>query len=508
MKITNISHFTNLPIIKTQMLAFFMMILIGGSIFLMNSLVTPPRDNPKCMQASIPIYELPTGSHYNSKLDTLNASDLTLLRNLEKALWTFTKLRQPCGGFPMFTTTDFCTFVGDGGKLWPNEICLQYGTPRVGELYLMMYLLEPNPIYLNIAKGAGDALVSAQLEDGGFYKYARMDEYNQSIDPHNRNPRHHSSYDDDTMQGVVRYLLKLYNITREIKYLDSINKAFDHLIRNQYEWGAWPQETNYIYPYYQIYSTLNDGLMEDMIDTFLLGIQILPDRKVEFKAIIDKAFEWLVSVQGNGGKGLQIGAWAQQYDFNHQPCWARAFEPPAMESSGTAGLIKKFIELYCFFNESRYLEPIPSALTWLNNSKIEYTTEEGLNKTGWSRFYELKSNIPIFGLANGGPNAKPSYAYSPSRSGYAWYGQWGDQAISQWLYLTEIAKYNITAYITWRNPIRNTISLYNEAFESSETLTESGFWIDKANRIHSKDFVENSKEIIEYLDQITSSLFT
>ena len=80
----------------------------------------------------------------------------------------------------MYSTEDFCSFVGDGGKLYPNEISLQQGTPTVGSAYLAMYKLEPNPIYLELAKGAGDALIYAQLEDGGFYKYAQMDEHNQS----------------------------------------------------------------------------------------------------------------------------------------------------------------------------------------------------------------------------------------------------------------------------------------------------------------------------------------
>ena len=304
----------------------------------------------------------------------------------------------------------------------------------------------------------------------------------------------------------MQYLLSLYNVTKQSEYLTAINKGFDHLIRNQCEWGAWPQETNYIYPYYHIYSTLNDGLMEDMIDTFLLGIQILPARASEFQAVIEKAFNWLVDVQGNGGNGTQAGAWAQQYDFDQQPCWARAFEPPAMEGSGTAGLISKFIELYCFFNNTRYLEPIPAAITWINASKIYYTDSEGIQKNGWARLYELKTNIPIFGLAEGGPTKDPPYAYIPSRSGYSWYGQWGDKAISQWQYLVIDSNYDISIYQSWRYPTRSISSLYADAQKYSSTLNENGFWIDDANRIHSEDFAENTQKIVAYLQRIITSM--
>jgi PelA/Pel-15E family pectate lyase len=494
-----------LSIPRVQSLGLLCLLLVGSSGFLYYLSTATLGDFEGCVGLSDPYYDPVTGAHYNPKLDTLPAIDEPLLEALEKAVRSFTQLRQPCGGWPMYCTSDYCQFVGDGPSLYPNEIDFQLGTPQAGELYLIIYQLEPNPIYLQLANGAGDATVKSQDQfDGGWCKYGLFDAQNNSIQPNFRNYRHHASYDDNTMQGTMQFLLKLYNETTDVKYLNSLNTGFDHLERHQYERGSWPQETNYIYPYYHIYSTLNDGLMEDMFDMYLLAINVFPERKTEFRAIIDKAFDWLELVQGNGGTGDQIGGWAQQYDFDDQPCWARAFEPPALESSGTAGLVNKFIELYCFFNDTKYLDPIPAAITWLNNSKVNYTEDE-VEIEGWSRLYELETNTPIFGLADGGPKEEPQYSYVPVRDGYSWYGTWGNSAIDNWEHLVDM-EYNITEYMAWKYPAHSLSGLRSNAEANAGTLNTEGFWLDDGERIHVKEFYNNALDMIEYFEKLVEIL--
>jgi PelA/Pel-15E family pectate lyase len=493
--------FSNAPkkFYRTQIALFIATMIIGSSGFVYYFVTEEPGNFQGCVGASDPIYDLPTGSHYSPALDTMDTFNQTLLEKLEFALWSFQKLRQPCGGFPMYCDPDFCQFVGDGGVLYPNEIDLQAGTPRVGRAYLSMYALEPNPIYLLMARGAADALVQAQDDvNGGFSKYARFDENNQIIEPNPRNPRRHSSYDDNTCQGCMDYLLDFYNATHEAKYLNAINFGLDGIFATQYEWGAWPQETNYIYPYYQIWSTLNDGLMYDMLMMLYKASKVVPARAAECIASIKIALNWLIDVQGNGGSAIQQ-AWAQQYDFSQQPTWARRFEPPAFDARITTQLIGMFLDFYCIFNDSLYLTPIQGAIDWLNASKFTFTNDKGETEVGWARLYEPITNVPIFGIAEGGADRNPQYVYKieDARGGYGWTTTSGYRTFEEWAYL-QSHNFNITEFWAWKYGRDGIDALYKEATEKLNELNTDGLWIDGEDRIHSELFARNVEKVILY----------
>ena len=107
-----------------------------------------------------PAYSLPTRSHYNSDLDNSTLINQTILSGVEEALWAFTRL-QRAGGFPLGSKIDGSLMWSDRGlnfPLFPREFSIQEGTPLVGSVFLTMYQIEPNPIYLSVAKEAGDAL--------------------------------------------------------------------------------------------------------------------------------------------------------------------------------------------------------------------------------------------------------------------------------------------------------------------------------------------------------------
>jgi PelA/Pel-15E family pectate lyase len=504
----NYDHPSQKYFTQIQVMGFFLTALIGGSGFVYYGITLPPENYPGCIGLSSPGYTdpsiNPTAIHYNGNLDTLEPKDATLLDELEYIMWSYTRLQQPCGGFPIYTTPDFCAFYGDGSsKMYPNEFSLQDATPQYGQQYLSMYALEPDPKYLAVAEKTARALVLCQDEiDGGFYYYGKFDEQNQPYQPYPENPRRHSVYDDNVAQGCMSFLLDIYDITHNATYLAAINKGLDGIFTNQYSWGGWPQRTNYRYPEYPVWSTLNDDLMDDMLRMLLKARTILIERQSDITASIEKAFTWLVDVQGNGGSITQKG-WAQQYDFNQQPVWARRFEPPAIETAVTAHLVTLFIDMYCMFNDTKYLEPILGAIEWLNASKFAYFNEEEELEIGWSRLYELKTNIPIYGLAEGGPDRVPQYVYdyNASRGGYAWLGQWGNDALDNWMKLQEL-HFNITAYLTWRDKSQSLASLEDDIIEFVENLNPEGFWIDEGNRVHSKLFLGHTSKMIEYFTLI------
>ncbi|MBD3351399.1 MAG: hypothetical protein GF364_07925, partial [Candidatus Lokiarchaeota archaeon] len=210
-------------------------------------------------------YSLPSGAHYNASLDDSELVNQTILSAFEKALRNMTRF-QRAGGFPRGATIDNSLAWSDRGKgcpLFPNEFSMQGGTALVAGVYLDMYRVEPNPVYLNFAKNAADALLAVQDEvNGGFYYDGRRFENGDGYQPHPRNKNRHAILDDNVMQSCMDYLLDIYNVTEEQKYLDAINHGFDCLFDIEKPGGGWPQRSNYPDYSYPSYVTLNDDSME------------------------------------------------------------------------------------------------------------------------------------------------------------------------------------------------------------------------------------------------------
>ena len=80
--------------------------------------------------------------------------------------------------------------------------------------------------------------------------------------------------------------------------------------------------------------------------------------------------------------------WAQQYSFELQPIWARKFEPPAITGGESQGVIDTLMYVYRATNDRKYLKAIPKALEYLKKSELP----DGR----LARFYELKTNRPLY----------------------------------------------------------------------------------------------------------------
>ena len=58
-------------------------------------------------------------------------------------------------------------------------------------------------------------------------------------------------------------------------------------------------------------------------------------------------------------------AWAQQYNYDMHPIWARQFEPPAITGGESQDAIETLLKIYRATGDKKYLEPIPRALAYL-----------------------------------------------------------------------------------------------------------------------------------------------
>jgi PelA/Pel-15E family pectate lyase len=284
------------------------------------------------------------------------------------------------------------------------------GTPTVGEGLLEAWLTCGDPTLRSAAVDAGHHLVNGQLLSGGW-------DYRIETDPAKRktyayriagNPegRNRTTLDDNTTQSALRFLMHL---DRALGYRDkqvhfAVEYALDALIKAQFPNGAWPQryeefpdakkfpvrKASYqakwsrTFPQQRYYSfyTFNDNSIADVVKTMIEAREIYG--KLKYQVAAEKAGDFILLAQMPDPQP----AWAQQYDLQMHPAWARKFEPPSVCGGESQGVMRTLIFLYRKTGREDFLEAVPRALKYLKASEI--------SQGRLARFYELKTNRPLY----------------------------------------------------------------------------------------------------------------
>lgn len=352
------------------------------------------------------------------------------------------------GGYLWRYSEDLTERQGEG-EATATQIWVQPpGTPAVGMAFLKAYEATGDQRHLDAAFAAARALVRGQLDSGGW-------DYKVEFDPRQRNRwayrsdptpkeedqsarRNTTTYDDDNTQSALRFLLAFLEVAtnRPPEQLAPVREALDYglgkMIEAQYPNGAWPQRWDGA-PHdperhrpraaripdewprrwertdYGEYYTLNDRAQLDCIDTLREAYRRLGERR--YLDAARRGGEFLIRAQLPEPQP----AWAQQYNFNMEPAWARAFEPPAISASESAATMRTLVDLYVDTGDANYLTPIPPFLDWLRRSAL------GPNR--WARLYELGSNRPIYGDRDGLIHYTLAEISEERQSGYAWQGR-------------------------------------------------------------------------------------
>jgi hypothetical protein len=291
------------------------------------------------------------------------------------------------------------------------------GTPSVGQAFLDAYEATGDRTYLDAARDVANALVRGQLRSGGWDyliefdpqkrpRYAYRSDPPAGADAGAKKVSNVTTLDDDTTQAALRFLMRV-DRTLEFKdrpFHDTAQYALEALLKAQYPNGAWPQRFSQppepagfpvvraSYPEswprtwpgvnYMSYYTLNDNTLADMIDVMLEASKVYGDPR--FRASAERGGEFLILAQMPEPQP----AWAQQYDAAMHPAWARKFEPPAVTGGESQEAVGILLRLYRATGNARYLEPVPRALEYLRRSR--------LSDGRLARFYELKTNRPLY----------------------------------------------------------------------------------------------------------------
>ena len=300
------------------------------------------------------------------------------------------------GGYVYNVTPDLSLRWGEGQKDEHTIEVQPPGTPAVGQTFLLAYQVTGDEQALNSAKEAAYALIRGQNKYGGWehtINFANLS--NKEV-----------SFDDNQSQSAVSFLMAMDQQIEDSLISAATKRALDMMITTQLSNGGWPHK----YPEqgnYHDYATFNDGGINDCIRVMLEAYQFYNNDE-SIKKSLQKAARFMMISQL---PPPQPG-WAQQYNEFLQPAWARTFEPPSVCPAVTIKNINTLIDLYLVLGDETLLEPIPDALRWLREIRME--------NGKWARFVELGTNkalyydrtrIRVDNLEDLHPERRTGYAY-------------------------------------------------------------------------------------------------
>lgn len=311
------------------------------------------------------------------------------------------------GGYVWFESVDGRERFGEG-RVTPEQIWVQPpGTPAVGLAYLRAWEATKEPRLLEAAKEAGRALVYGQLRSGGWTYAIDFDPKGKMRGAYRSGGgrRNVSTLDDDTTQCALRFMAELDRALdfKDAPIHEAATTAVDALLKAQFPNGAFPQgfegpaEARPVVPAafpagdwrelprikeYWFHYTLNDGLAGRVMSTLRLLREVY--KRDDVLSSAEKLGDFLLLARCPEPQP----AWAQQYDVEMRPAWARKFEPPAVTGYESQDVCEALMSLYELTKKEKYLEPIGPALAWLRKSLLP----DGRV----ARFYELKTNRPLY----------------------------------------------------------------------------------------------------------------
>ncbi|MFT5122299.1 MAG: hypothetical protein ACI97B_000927 [Verrucomicrobiales bacterium] len=332
---------------------------------------------------------------------------------LQKAVDFFCEQVAIEGGYLWKYSADLSVREGEKGT-GPTTIWVQPpGTPSVGLALLEAWEKTGEASCRAGAIAAARALVSGQLDTGGwnyrieFTPADRVMWTYRKDDRHSRKARNTSVLDDNNTQAALRLLMQ---VDQTLDFKDpAIHEctrfALEKLLQAQFSNGAFPQvfdgsvdpascasrrariptawsRTYEGHQQYWYRPTFNDNVLADVIEVLFEARAIYKDKRYENAAL--KAGAFILAAQL---PEPQAG-WAQQYNYEMEPIWARKFEPPSITAGEARGILETLLSLYERTRDPVWLEPIPRALAYYKTCVLP----DGR----LARFYELGTNKPLY----------------------------------------------------------------------------------------------------------------
>lgn len=326
------------------------------------------------------------------------------------------------GGYVWHYLPDFSRQWGEM-EAYKTMIWLQSpGTISMGHIFLDAYNATQNEYYYHAAQKAAGAIIWGQSYEGGWnyiVDFAGDRSLKQWYNTIGKNGwrleefQHYygnSTFDDDVTSDAASFLMRMYLEKMDPTYKPSLDKAIDFILKSQYPNGGWPQRfplrndfEKQGFPDYSSFYTFNDDVIWENINFLIQCYLVLGEER--FLEPIHKGMEFYRISQDSNG------AWGQQLNMEMEAASARTYEPAAFLPGATIENAFLLLKFYQFTGDKKFLEGIPKAIKWLEETRLPKNQIEG-NRTH-PTFVDIKTNKPIY-VHRKGSNVKYGRYYVDS----------------------------------------------------------------------------------------------
>ncbi|HYN40337.1 MAG TPA: pectate lyase, partial [Thermoanaerobaculia bacterium] len=257
-----------------------------------------------------------------------------------------------------------------------------------------------------------------------------------------RKDRTDTTIDNGATHTQIRFLARLFSAARDERFRAGALHGLEFLLSAQYPNGGWPQ----FFPLKGDYShdvTFNDGAMSGALEVLLDVSEgrepfgwANGELRERSRRAVGRGVEAILAAQVVvGGKRT---AWGAQHDaVTLAPSPARTFEPVALASSESVGVVRFLMSLPKPSRE--VVAAVDSAVAWfravrINGLRVErrstpsfpdgvdvLATPDPSAPPVWARFYEIGTNRPLFSGRDGVVKSSLGEIEHERRTGYAWY---------------------------------------------------------------------------------------
>ena len=381
------------------------------------------------------------------------------------------------------------------------------GSPSVGEAYLKAWRYSGDELCLEAAGEVANALVRSQLKSGGWSSHFDLGAKGRKRYAYRRagarGKNNYTTFDDDKSQSA---LMLLMHVDEAVEFKngtlhEAVDYALEKMLASQYPNGAWPQQFNaphnpakypvkraayppswpreYPKKDYRGYYTLNDNNMSHIIDMLLEAHRIY-DRRDCLQAAEKTGDFFLLAQMPEPQPG-----WAQQYDLNMHPAWARKFEPASITGGESQSVMRALLNLYRFTGRKKFIETLPRALAYYRKSQLE----DGR----LARFYELHTNRPLYFTKD--YRLTYSDADMPTHYGFQ-VGSKLDSIEREYERLASARPEELKPVHRAVTPAKMTPSLARRALNVVDALDPRGAWVEKGK-------LRNHGGVSEVIDMTT-----
>jgi PelA/Pel-15E family pectate lyase len=283
-----------------------------------------------------------------------------------------------------------------------------------------------------------DNVILYQRESGGWPKNIDMA---KSLDDNDRasllrqKKKNDSTIDNGATYTQLSFLARVYTAQKQERHRESFLNGMDHLLKAQYPTGGWPQFYPNLCGYYK-HITFNDDamigvmkLLRDVAAAKPVYAFVDETRRAAALRAVEKGIECILKTQVivNGKRTV----WCAQHDeVTLAPAGARKFEAISLSGGESVGIVRFLMSIKD--PSPAVVEAIEAAVVWFEETQlrgIKWVEKNGdrvvvKDPEGgsiWARFYEIRSNRPIFVGRDGVVKYSVAEIEHERRTGYNWY---------------------------------------------------------------------------------------